>query len=74
MYQKALVPLDGSPLAECVLSHIKNLAKEGFVKEITILNVVKVDIPWGASIPSASTSTHSGSRSSLHRESILRGG
>jgi nucleotide-binding universal stress UspA family protein len=51
MYQKALVPLDGSPLAECVLSHIKNLAKEGFVKEITLLNVVKFDIPWGGEYP-----------------------
>jgi len=51
MYQKALVPLDGSPLAECVLSHIKTLAKEGFVKEITLLNVVKFDIPWGGEYP-----------------------
>jgi nucleotide-binding universal stress UspA family protein len=47
MYQKALVPLDGSPLAECVLSHVKQMAKEGLVKEVTLLNVVKVDIPWG---------------------------
>jgi nucleotide-binding universal stress UspA family protein len=51
MYQKALVPLDGSSLAECVLSHIKDLAKEGFVKEITLLNVVKFDIPWGGEYP-----------------------
>jgi nucleotide-binding universal stress UspA family protein len=47
MYQKALVPLDGSALAECVLSHIKKLAKEGFMKEVTLLNVVMFDIPWG---------------------------
>ena len=51
MYQKALVPLDGSPLAECVLSHIKQLAKEGLVKELTLLNVVKFDIPWGGEYP-----------------------
>jgi nucleotide-binding universal stress UspA family protein len=51
MYQKALVPLDGSSLAECVLSNIKDLAKEGFVKEITLLNVVKFDIPWGGEYP-----------------------
>ena len=51
MYQKALVPLDGSPLAECVLSHIKDLAKEGFIKEMTLLNVVKFDIPWGGEYP-----------------------
>ena len=51
MYQKALVPLDGSPLAECVLSHIKQLAKEGLVKELTLLNVVMVDIPGGGEYP-----------------------
>jgi nucleotide-binding universal stress UspA family protein len=51
MYQKALVPLDGSPLAECVLSHIKKLAKEGFVKEVTLLNVVMFSIPWGGEYP-----------------------
>jgi nucleotide-binding universal stress UspA family protein len=51
MYQKALVPLDGSPLAECVLSHVKQMAKEGLVKEVTLLNVVKVDIPWGGEYP-----------------------
>jgi nucleotide-binding universal stress UspA family protein len=47
MYKKVLVPLDGSPLAECTLSHVKNLFKDGFVGEVTLLNVVKVDLPWG---------------------------
>ncbi len=46
MYKKVLVPLDGSPLAECTLSHVKNLFKDGSVGEVTILNVVKVDLPW----------------------------
>ncbi len=46
MYQSVLVPLDGSALAECTLSHVKNLFKDGSVKEVTLLNVVKVDIPW----------------------------
>ena len=46
MYGKVLVPLDGSPLAECTLSHVKNLFKDGSVGEITLLNVVKVDLPW----------------------------
>jgi nucleotide-binding universal stress UspA family protein len=46
MYKKALVPLDGSPLAECTLSHVKSLLKDGSVGEITLLNVVKVDLPW----------------------------
>jgi nucleotide-binding universal stress UspA family protein len=46
MYKKVLVPLDGSALAECTLSHVKNLFKDGSVKEVTLLNVVKVDINW----------------------------
>jgi nucleotide-binding universal stress UspA family protein len=43
MYQKVLVPLDGSDLAECVLDHIRVLVKEGSAGEVTLLNVVKVD-------------------------------
>ena len=46
MYKKVLFPLDGSPLAECTLSHVKNLFKDGSVGEVTLLNVVKVDVPW----------------------------
>jgi len=46
MYKKVLVPLDGSELAECTLSHVKNLFKDGSVGEVTLLNVVKVDFPW----------------------------
>ncbi len=45
MYQKILVPLDGSELAECALSHVKNLVKEGAVGEVILLNVVTVNIP-----------------------------
>ena len=48
MYKKVLVPLDGSALAECTLSHVKNLFKDGSVGEVTLLNVVKVDLPWAA--------------------------
>lgn len=46
MYQKALVPLDGSKMAECTLGEVKFLVKGGFAGEITLLNVVKIDIPW----------------------------
>ena len=46
MYKKVLVPLDGSELAECTLSHVKNLFKDGSVGVVTLLNVVKVDFPW----------------------------
>ena len=47
MYKKVLVPLDGSDLAECMLSHLKTLFKDGSVGEITLLNIVAIDIPWG---------------------------
>jgi nucleotide-binding universal stress UspA family protein len=46
MYKKVLVPLDGSELAECALNHVKSLSKDGSVGEITLLNIMKVDIPW----------------------------
>jgi nucleotide-binding universal stress UspA family protein len=46
MYQKILVPLDGSPLAECVLSQVRNLAKGGLVGEIILINVVEIPSDW----------------------------
>jgi len=46
MYQKILVPLDGSDLAECTLFHVESLVKDGSAGEVTLLNIVKVDIPW----------------------------
>ena len=46
MYKKVLVPLDGSALAECALSHAKALVKEGAASEMIIINVVGIDIPW----------------------------
>jgi len=42
MYKKVLVPLDGSELAECALSHVKNLVKDGDVGEVILLNVVNL--------------------------------
>jgi nucleotide-binding universal stress UspA family protein len=46
MYKKILVPLDGSELAECVLSHVRDFVKEGFAGEVTLFNVVQVHTPW----------------------------
>ncbi len=39
MYDKILVPLDGSKLAECVLPHVENLAKGCSIKEVILLRV-----------------------------------
>jgi len=41
MYQRILVPLDGSPLAECVFSHLGNLAAGCQVKEVVLTRVVE---------------------------------
>jgi nucleotide-binding universal stress UspA family protein len=51
MYKKILVPLDGSKLAECALSHAKNLVKDGAVGEVTLLEVVNVHLPGRGEIP-----------------------
>jgi nucleotide-binding universal stress UspA family protein len=41
MYQKIMVPLDGSDLAECVFLHLKILASTGNVKEAVIVRVIE---------------------------------
>lgn len=41
MYKKALVPLDGSALAECILPHISAIAKGCGVEEVILLQVVR---------------------------------
>jgi nucleotide-binding universal stress UspA family protein len=42
MYEKALVPLDGSELAECALPHVMNLVKKGVAEEVILLDVVEI--------------------------------
>jgi nucleotide-binding universal stress UspA family protein len=46
MYRKVLVPLDRSELAECSLSHVKDMAKEGSLGEVILLSVAVIDIPY----------------------------
>ena len=41
MYQKILVPLDGSGLAECVLPHVESIAKGCGVQNVVFLRVVE---------------------------------
>jgi nucleotide-binding universal stress UspA family protein len=54
MYQKILVPLDGSELAECVLPHVKAIASGCDVKQLILLRVVEP--LHGGEIPSVITS------------------
>ncbi len=41
MYQKILVPLDGSKLAECVVEHVKSIATGCQVPTVVLLRVVE---------------------------------
>jgi hypothetical protein len=41
MYKNILIPLDGSELAECVLSHMNGLIVDCRVETITFVRVVK---------------------------------
>ncbi len=41
MYDKILVPLDGSKLAECVLPHVEALATAFKPKEVTLVSVTE---------------------------------
>lgn len=42
MFDKILVPLDGSELAECALPYAANLAKDGLAQEVTLLTVFEI--------------------------------
>jgi nucleotide-binding universal stress UspA family protein len=41
MYQKIMVPLDGSELAECVFAHMDSLARGCLTKEIILVQAVE---------------------------------
>ena len=41
MYEKIVVPLDGSKLAECVLPYVEELAKGCDTKEIILISVTE---------------------------------
>lgn len=41
MYQKILVPMDGSKLAECVLPHVEAIAKGCNVSNVILIRVVE---------------------------------
>jgi nucleotide-binding universal stress UspA family protein len=53
MYKKIMVPLDGSELAECVLSHVEAVSKGSRPSEIVFVRVVdplprgRVSAPFG---------------------------
>lgn len=46
MYEKVLLPLDGSELAECVFPFARALAEGGLTGKIILLNVVEIPSAW----------------------------
>jgi nucleotide-binding universal stress UspA family protein len=48
MYQKIMVPLDGSKLAECVLPHVESLAKACVPRALVFVCVVEPPEFWHA--------------------------
>lgn len=46
MYKRILVPLDGSELAECTLSHLKGLLHNGADQKAILLNVAMNNFDW----------------------------
>ena len=41
MYNKILVPLDGSNLSECVLPHVESMSKSCGIKEVVFIRIVE---------------------------------
>ena len=60
MYQKVMVPLDGSDLAECVLPHVKDFIKSSLAKTVVFVMVVE-PLPlllYGESVEAFPVSTY----------------
>jgi nucleotide-binding universal stress UspA family protein len=45
MYQKVLIPLDGSELAESALPHLRSLAKQGYIGNVILFSVATLNAP-----------------------------
>ncbi len=48
MYEKILVPLDGSEMAECVIPHVETISRTCQAPEVTFVRVVEPFIPISA--------------------------
>jgi len=48
MFQKVLVPLDGSELSERALNYLRDLVHEGSASGATLITVVGMPTPWDA--------------------------
>ena len=49
MYKKIMIPLDGSPLAECVLPHVEAITGGCSVRELVLIRVVEPERVYSVS-------------------------
>lgn len=77
MFEKILVPLDGSKLAECVFPYLEKLSKDCQVREVILLRVCEkpeIDADYPARMPKSweehveELNTASGQQCSLYLE------
>ena len=56
MYQKIVVPLDGSKFAECVIPHVEAIAENCGTKEVMLVSVTeRILVHWAVRDPSMPT-------------------
>jgi nucleotide-binding universal stress UspA family protein len=74
MYQKILVPLDGSDLAECVLPHLETIARGCEIATVVFVRVVDPALPPARSSNSSEFGLRKKDREQLdkHRKSIAK--
>ncbi|MFC1924730.1 universal stress protein [Chloroflexota bacterium] len=74
MYQKIMVTLDGSELAECVLPHVEAIAKGCLVKEVVFVRVLEIAqiMNYLMSTPSYDVKRHIESEGKAAAENYLR--
>ncbi len=51
MYEKIMVPLDGSELAECVLPHVEAFLKGFNIRDVTLVRVVEPEMYFYGEYP-----------------------
>ena len=74
MYQKIMVPLDGSELAECVLPHVEAIARGCLPKEVIFVRAVETtkDMRYPVAVLSDDVIKHIESEGKAAAENYLR--
>ena len=69
MYQKIMVPLDGSELAECVLPHVESLAKSSPAGKVILIRAVE---PFHMPMGEGATAFSDEDLKRIHAEDVQR--